>query len=81
MPRGRYEPEQLRRVRGGTTAAEMLKDVLARQQAQLKTAEQQLQKAEKKASGHIIGAAYDDLVRNKKNGCEDTTNGRPKKLE
>ena len=81
VPRGRYEPEQLRRVRGGTTAAEMLKDVLARQQAQLKTAEQQLQKAEKKASGHIIGAADDDLVRNEKNGCEDTTNGRPKTLE
>ena len=55
VPRGRYEPEQLRRVRGGTTAAEMLKDVLARQQAQLKTAEQQLEKAEKNAAGHIIG--------------------------
>jgi hypothetical protein len=55
IPRGRYEPEQLRRVRGGTTAAEMLKDVLARQQAQLKTAEQQLEKAEKDAAGHIIG--------------------------
>jgi len=81
VPRGRYEPEQLRRVRGGTTAAEMLKDVLARQQAQLKTAEQQLQKAEKKASGHIIGAADDDLVKNEKNGCEDTTNGGPKTLE
>merc|ERR1719253_2318903 len=48
VPRGRYEPEQLRRVRGGTTAAEMLKDVLERQQAQLKTAEKQLEKAEKK---------------------------------
>ena len=35
VPRGRYDPEQLRRVRGGTTAAEMLKDVLERQQAQL----------------------------------------------
>ena len=56
IPRGRYEPEQLRRVRGGTTAAEMLKDVLARQQAQLKTAEQQLEKAEKNAAGHIIGS-------------------------
>jgi hypothetical protein len=45
IPRGRYDPEQLRRVRGGTTAAEMLKDVLARQQAQLKSAEKQLVKA------------------------------------
>ena len=47
VPRGRYDAEQLRKVRGGTTAAEMLKDVLARQQAQLKTAEKQLEKAEK----------------------------------
>jgi len=54
-PRGRYEPEQLRKVRGGTTAAEMLKDVLARQQAQTKAAEQQLEKAEKNAAGHIMG--------------------------
>ena len=54
VPRGRYDPEQLRRVRGGTTAAEMLKDVLARQQAQLKTAEKQLEKAEKNAAGHIL---------------------------
>jgi hypothetical protein len=55
IPRGRYEPEQLRRVRGGTTAAEMLKDVLERQQAQLKTAKRQLEKAAKNAAGHIIG--------------------------
>jgi len=60
IPRGRYEPEQLRRVRGGTTAAEMLKDVLARQQAQLKTAEKQLEKAEKNAQGHIMGTSGDD---------------------
>merc|ERR1712232_636710 len=60
VPRGRYDPEQLRRVRGGTTAAEMLKDVLARQQAQLKTAEKQLEKAEKNAAGHIIGTWDDD---------------------
>jgi hypothetical protein len=59
IPRGRYDPEQLRRVRGGTTAAEMLKDVLARQQAQLKTAERQLEKAEKDAAGHIIGSGGD----------------------
>jgi hypothetical protein len=59
IPRGRYDPEQLRRVRGGTTAAEMLKDVLARQQAQLKTAERQLEKAEKDAAGHIIGSGVD----------------------
>lgn len=60
IPRGRYDPEQLRRVRGGTTAAEMLKDVLERQQAQLKTAEKQLEKAEKNAAGHIIGREDDD---------------------
>jgi len=60
VPRGRYDPEQLRRVRGGTTAAEMLKDVLARQQAQLKTAERQLEKAEKNAAGHIIGREDDE---------------------
>jgi len=46
-PRGRYDAEQLRRVRGGTTAAEMLKDVLERQQAQLKTAEVELKRANK----------------------------------
>lgn len=55
MPRGRYDPEQLRRVRGGTTAAEMLKDVLERQQAQLKDAERRLERAEKNAAGHIVG--------------------------
>jgi regulator of nonsense transcripts 1 len=68
VPRGRYDPEQLRRVRGGTTAAEMLKDVLARQQAQLKTAERQLEKAEKNAAGHIIGKDDDDEA--EKNGNE-----------
>ena len=46
-PRGRYDAEQLRRVRGGTTAAEMLKDVLERQQAQLKTAEVEMKRANK----------------------------------
>lgn len=50
IPRGRYDPEQLRRVRGGTTAAEMLRHVLERQQAQLKSAEQQLSKAEKSSA-------------------------------
>ena len=55
IARGRYEPEQLRRVRGGTTAAEMLKDVLARQQAQLKQAEHQQERAVKNSAGHIIG--------------------------
>lgn len=60
IPRGRYDPEQLRRVRGGTTAAEMLKDVLARQQAQKKSAEQEQQRAVKNAAGHIIGGAEDD---------------------
>jgi hypothetical protein len=59
IPRGRYEPEQLRRVRGGTTAAEMLKDVLERQQAQLKTAEQDQERAEKNARGHIVGGSVD----------------------
>lgn len=60
VPRGRYDPEQLRKVRGGTTAAEMLKDVLSRQQAQLKSARSQLEKAEKKAAGHIIGREEDE---------------------
>jgi hypothetical protein len=61
IPRGRYDPEVLRRVRGGTTAAEMLKEVLERQQAQMKTAEKQLQNAEKKAAGHVMGSK-DDAV-------------------
>ena len=69
VPRGRYDPEQLRRVRGGTTAAEMLKDVLERQQAQLKIAEKQLEKAEKNAAGHIIGKDDDD------EGSGDSGNG------
>jgi regulator of nonsense transcripts 1 len=60
IPRGRYDPEQLRRVRGGTTAAEMLKHVLERQQAQLKTAEKQLEKAEQHAAGHIVGRIDDE---------------------
>jgi len=54
IPRGRYDADQMRRVRGGTTAAEMLKHVLERQQAQLKVAERQLQKAERNAAGHIV---------------------------
>jgi hypothetical protein len=57
IPRGRYDPEQLRRVRGGTTAAEMLKAVLERQQAQLKTAEQQQERAEKNARGLMMDEA------------------------
>jgi hypothetical protein len=69
VPRGRYDPEQLRRVRGGTTAAEMLKDVLERQQAQLKIAKKQLEKAEKNAAGHIIGKDDDD------EGSGDNGNG------
>lgn len=60
VPRGRYEPEQLRRVRGGTTAAEMLKDVLQRQQDQLKSAEKQLENAERNAAGHIMAKAEDE---------------------
>merc|ERR1711957_702572 len=59
VPRGRYDPEQLRRVRGGTTAAEMLKDVLERQQAQLKTAEKQQERAVKNAQGHIRAMCED----------------------
>lgn len=58
-PRGRYDPEVMRKVRGGTTAAEMLKDVLDRQQAQLKTAEQQQARAVGKAAGHIMGKEAD----------------------
>lgn len=60
VPRGRYDAEQLRRVRGGTTAAEMLKDVLERQKKQRVSAERELMKAEKKSSGHIIGGGMDD---------------------
>ena len=71
IPRGRYEPEQLRRVRGGTTAAEMLKDVLARQQAQLKQAERQQEQALKNSEGHIIGGVGDE---------EDGGTSTPKQL-
>ena len=78
VPRGRYDPEQLRRVRGGTTAAEMLKDVLERQQAQLKIAEKQLEKAEKNAAGHIIGKDDDDEGSGE-NG--NATNGQALSLE
>jgi len=60
IPRGRYEPEQLRRVRGGTTAAEMLKDVLQRQKAQLEKAEKQLANANKNSAGHILANDDDD---------------------
>ena len=60
IARGRYEPEQLRRVRGGTTAAEMLKDVLARQQHQLKQAEKEQAQAVKNSEGHIIGETGED---------------------
>jgi len=60
IPRGRYEPEVLRKVRGGTTAAEMLRDVLERQQAQLKTAERQQAQAVRNAAGHIMGKEEDD---------------------
>lgn len=55
IPRGRYDPEQLRRVRGGTTAAEMLRDVLERQQAQLKSLQDKYDKAQKSTAGHIRG--------------------------
>ena len=60
VPRGRYDPEQLRRVRGGTTAAEMLKDVLERQHAQLKSAEKQQERAEKNALGQIRATSEGD---------------------
>ena len=45
--RGRYDAAQLRKVREGTTAAEMLKEVLEKQQAQLKTTNMNVQKANK----------------------------------
>jgi hypothetical protein len=63
--RGRYDAEQLRRVRGGTTAAEMLKDVLARQQAQLKNAERQQEQAERKTEGHVRAKSEADAVEEK----------------
>ena len=53
IPRGRYDPEQLRRVRGGTTAAEMLKDVLERQQAQHADAERRQERAQMQTHSHI----------------------------
>jgi len=62
ITRGRYDAEQLRRVRGGTTAAEMLKEVLERQQAQLKTASKQLERAEKKTVKHVMGEHDDGEV-------------------
>lgn len=60
ISRGRYDAEQLRRVRGGTTAAEMLKDVLERQQAQIKTAAQQQERALRNAEGQIIALEAND---------------------
>jgi regulator of nonsense transcripts 1 len=74
ITRGRYDAEQLRRVRGGTTAAEMLKDVLERQQAQLKKAEQQLEKAEKKSANYVVGS-NDTAVESSNNAkCEKSLN-------
>lgn len=74
IPRGRYDPEQLRRVRGGTTAAEMLRDVLERQQAQLKSAQDKFDKAQKGTAGHIRG-----VVDNNDDSCnmnvQPETNG------
>ena len=75
IPRGRYDPEQLRRVRGGTTAAEMLKEVLQRQQDQLKHAERQLQKAERNAAGQIIGKSDQD-INDKADRAIDEKDGR-----
>lgn len=74
ITRGRYDPEQLRRVRGGTTAAEMLKDVLERQQAQLKTASKQLQNAEKKSVNHVIASDENEIVEGPAVTCEKTLN-------
>lgn len=75
IPRGRYEPEQLRRVRGGTTAAEMLKDVLERQQAQLKTAEKQLETAARNAAGHIIGNTPEGAALNNTGDATNAVDG------
>ena len=72
-PRGRYEPEVLRKVRGCSTAAEMLKDVLERQQAQLKTAERQQAQAIKNAAGHIMGKEEE--------GNKDTDKSDPETLK
>lgn len=73
IPRGRYDPDQLRRVRGGTTAAEMLKDVLVRQQAQVKTAEHQLEKASKKRPGqlHVAGEDLNENIINTQDACQE----------
>ena len=61
IERGHSEPEQFRRVCGGTTAAEMLKDVLERKQTQLKQAENQQQRAVNKSRGQIIGEMCGDV--------------------
>jgi pantothenate synthetase len=55
--------------------AEMLKDVLQRQQAQLKTAKRQLEDAERNAVGHIIGKEGDVVA------TDDDGSGPPKTLE
>jgi len=87
VPRGRYDADQMRRIRGGTTAAEMLKDVLERQQAQLKIAEKQLKKAERDAAGHIMGNSDDEHEVDGGGGGKgglcavDNINGTKKKLE
>lgn len=54
QPRGRYDAEQLRRVRGGTTAAELLKDVLNRQREQIQSQLFHQERALRNAQGHII---------------------------
>lgn len=59
---------------GGTTAAEMLRDVLARQQAQLKTSEQ-LRKAVTKGKGHIMGKLTDSGDNGRAAGTGDGTSG------
>ena len=80
-PRGRYDAEVLRKVRGGTTAAEMLKDVLERQQAQLKTAERQQAQAMKNAAGHIMGKEDESGKEYEKSVDPETLKNDLKELE
>ncbi|GAX22248.1 hypothetical protein FisN_19Lh318 [Fistulifera solaris] len=54
QPRGRYDAEQLRRVRGGTTAAELLKDVLNRQREQIQSQLFHQERAVRNAQGQIM---------------------------
>merc|ERR1712183_2177 len=52
------------------TAAEMLRDVLQRQQAQLKIAENQLKNAQRNSAGHIRGDAKESSEKAQQRGFQ-----------